>query len=410
MKKNKISCSPRPPETGFCTVEEALRDFQAGRLLVVTDAEDRENEGDLICAAEKITPEKVNFMAQHGRGLICVALTADRVAELGLPMMVNENTSPLNTAFTVSVEAKHGVTTGISARDRSQTIKVLVNPRTRPSDLTMPGHIFPLRARNGGVLVRAGQTESAVDLARMAGLSPAGVLCEIMNKDGSMARVRHLKNFAKKHHLNMVSIASLIECRRRQECIIKRQGQVLMPSKFGDFQLHYFTDTVEGLAHLALVRGKIQPDAPTLVRVHSECLTGDALGSIRCDCGEQRDLALRMIGRQGGVFLYLRQEGRGIGLLNKLKAYELQETGLDTVEANVRLGFPADKRDYGIGAQILKELGVRQLRLLTNNPQKIYGLEGYDLEITERIPISVKAHTENKRYLSTKKVKFGHLL
>ena len=396
----------------FNTIEEALEDIRAGKMVILVDDEDRENEGDLCMAAEKVTPEAINFMAKYGRGLICLSLTPERVEQLQLPMMTSENTSPYGTAFTVSIEARRGVTTGISAYDRATTILTAIDPKTRPEDLARPGHVFPLRARPGGVLQRAGQTEGSVDLARLAGLYPAGVICEIMNDDGTMARVPQLMEFAKKHKLKIITVKDLIEYRMRKERLVKRIADVKLPTKYGgEFRAMAYENIVDDNVHVALVKGEINPEEPVLVRVHSECLTGDVFGSGRCDCGEQLHRAMEMIEQEGkGIILYMRQEGRGIGLANKLKAYELQDQGLDTVEANIKLGFKPDLRDYGIGAQILVDLGARKLRLMTNNPRKIIGLEGYGLQIVERVPIEVKPHEKNINYLKTKKKKLGHLL
>ncbi|MFH0921939.1 MAG: bifunctional 3,4-dihydroxy-2-butanone-4-phosphate synthase/GTP cyclohydrolase II [Fibrobacterota bacterium] len=394
----------------FSTVEAALADYKKGQLIVITDDENRENEGDLCCAAEYVTPAKINFMACHGRGLICTALDGPILDRLGLPMMTSDNRSPFGTGFTVSVEARTGVTTGISAADRARTIRVLVNPKTKPHDLVSPGHTFPLRAREGGVLVRAGQTEASVDLARMAGLAPAGVICEIMNDDGTMARLSDLGRFIKKHTLKLISIKSLIEYRFKKEKLVRRVAEPLLPTRYGEFRLVCYEDIMNNGCHFALVSGCISPDRPVLVRVHSECLTGDVLASLRCDCGDQLSTALKAIAKQGGVLVYLRQEGRGIGFANKMRAYALQDKGMDTVEANEALGFPADKRDYGIGAQILSDLNVRKVRLLTNNPRKIYGLEGYNIEIRERVPLIVPGQARNRKYLNTKREKLGHLI
>jgi 3,4-dihydroxy 2-butanone 4-phosphate synthase/GTP cyclohydrolase II len=396
----------------FNTIEEALADIKQGKMVILIDDEDRENEGDLTIAAEKVTPQAINFMAKYGRGLICLSLTPERVDELKLPMMTDFNTSRFGTAFTVSIEAKRGVTTGISAADRAKTILTAIDPKTKPEDLARPGHIFPLRAQPGGVLQRAGQTEGSVDLARLAGLYPAGVICEIMNDDGTMARVPQLIKFARKHNLKIITIKDLIKYRMRNECLVRRLATTKLPTEYGgEFTAILFGNVVDKAVHLALVKGDISPDEEVLVRVHSECLTGDVFGSKRCDCGEQVHKALAMIRKEGkGVFLYMRQEGRGIGLVNKLKAYELQDKGLDTVEANVRLGFKPDLRDYGIGAQILVNLGVRKMRLMTNNPKKIIGLEGYGLSIVERVPIEIKPHEKNIKYLAIKKKKLGHIL
>ncbi|GFN24002.1 riboflavin biosynthesis protein RibBA [Thermanaeromonas sp. C210] len=394
----------------FNTIEEAIEDLKKGQMIVVVDDEDRENEGDVVAAAEKVTPEIVNFMATHARGLICVPMTGRRLDELGLELMVQENTDTLGTAFTVSVDAAE-VTTGISAYERAITIKKLIDPETRPQDLRRPGHIFPLRAREGGVLKRAGHTEAAVDLARLAGLYPAGVICEIMNDDGTMARVPQLMEFCRCHGLKIITIADLIKYRRRTEKLIRRVAETNLPTRYGHFRAIAYEDVLEKQGHLALVKGAVDDGRPVLVRVHSECLTGDVFGSYRCDCGEQLARAMTMIEAEGrGVLLYMRQEGRGIGLLNKIKAYRLQEEGKDTVEANEALGFPADLRDYGIGAQILVDLGIRELRLLTNNPRKIAGLEGYGLKVVERVPLEIQPNGINQRYLQTKKDKLGHLL
>jgi 3,4-dihydroxy 2-butanone 4-phosphate synthase/GTP cyclohydrolase II len=395
----------------FDPIESVLDDIRAGKIVIVTDDADRENEGDLVFAAEKVTPEAVNFMAMHGRGLICVPVTEQRAEQLGLQRMVVDNRESFRTDFTVSVDATEGVTTGISAADRAKTIALLARADARPADLVQPGHIFPLRAKSGGVLRRAGHTEAAVDLARMAGLDPTGVLCEILNTDGTMARLPELEVFKKLHGLKMCSIADLIAFRRTREKLVEREQQIRLPTDFGEFQLHLYRSTIDGVHHLALVKGDLSAvDAP-LVRVHSECLTGDVFGSRRCDCGSQLHQALEMIEEQGcGVVLYMRQhEGRGIGLPAKIHAYKLQEDGLDTVEANLQLGFPAELRDYGVGAQILFDLGVRKMRFMTNNPKKVIGLEGYGLEIVERVPIAAPANPDNARYLATKRSKMGHL-
>lgn len=399
-------------EYKFNTIDEALEDLEKGKMVILVDDEDRENEGDLCMAAEKVTPEAINFMAKYGRGLICLSLTPERVEELKLPMMTDENTSPFGTAFTVSIEAKRGVTTGISAADRATTILTAIDPKTKPEDLARPGHVFPLKAKPGGVLQRAGQTEGSVDLARLARLYPAGVICEIMNDDGTMARVPQLMEFAKKHNLKIVTIKDIIKYRMRTESFVKRLVNVSLPTIYGgDFNVIAYTNDIDNNIHLALVKGEIRPDDEVLVRVHSQCLTGDVFGSQRCDCGEQLHKAMEMIKDEGkGVILYMKQEGRGIGLINKLKAYELQDKGLDTVEANIRLGFKPDLRDYGIGAQILVDLGVRKMRLMTNNPKKIVGLEGYGLKVVERVPIETKPHDKNFLYLRTKKKKLGHML
>ncbi len=395
----------------FNTIEEALEDLRAGKMVILVDDEDRENEGDLCIAAEKVTPEAINFMAMHGRGLICLSLSPERVSALKLPMMADENTSSFGTAFTVSIEAKKGVTTGISAHDRATTIRTAIDPSTGPEDLARPGHVFPLRAKPGGVLQRAGQTEGSVDLARLAGLYPAGVICEIMNEDGTMARVPHLMKFSQTHKVKVVTVKDLINYRMKMESFVHRVSEVHLPTDFGDFNAIAFSNEVDGNIHVALVKGELEPGDKVLVRVHSECLTGDVFGSRRCDCGEQLHHAMEMIEREGkGVILYMKQEGRGIGLANKLRAYELQDKGLDTVEANIKLGFKPDLRDYGIGAQILVDLGVRDMRLITNNPKKIVGLEGYGLRVVERVPVEMKPHEKNIIYLKTKKKKLGHML
>lgn len=395
----------------FHTIEEALAEINRGRMVILIDDEDRENEGDLVIAAEKVTPEAINFMARYGRGLICITLTPERVDELQLHPMAPENTATFGTAFTVSIDARQGISTGISAADRATTILIAVDPKSRPSDLARPGHVFPLKAQKGGVLKRAGQTEGSVDLARLADLYPAGVLCEIMNEDGTMARVPQLMEFSKDHHLKIVTIKDLIEYRMQRESLVRRVTEVALPTLYGDFQVVVYENEIDQGVHLALVKGKMMPDEPTLVRVHSGCLTGDVFGSRRCDCGEQLHRSLEMLEEAGrGVVLYLNQEGRGIGLLNKLKAYRLQDKGMDTVEANQELGFKPDLRDYGIGAQILVDLGLKKIRLMTNNPRKIVGVEGYGLEVVERVPIEAQPHDRNVRYLQTKKQKLGHLL
>ncbi len=393
-------------------IEEALRQIKAGRMVILVDDEDRENEGDLAMAAEHVTPEAVNFMARFGRGLICLTLTHEAADSLDLKPMVSDNTAPLRTAFTVSIDAKAGITTGISANDRAVTILAAVRDGARPEDMVKPGHIFPLRSQRGGVLVRTGQTEGSVDLAKLAGLKPAGVICEIMKEDGTMARMPDLEAFAKEHGLMIVTIADIIEYRLRKDRLVKRAAEAVLPTRYGgDFNAIVYTNDVDSHEHMALVKGEIRPDEPVLVRVHSECLTGDVLGSERCDCGDQLRGAMKMIGKEGkGVFLYMHQEGRGIGLANKIKAYALQDQGLDTVEANERLGFKADLRDYGIGAQILLDIGVRKMRLITNNPKKIVGLEGYGLEVTDRVPIESVPHSRNVGYLRVKKEKLGHLI
>ncbi|MDA8240581.1 MAG: bifunctional 3,4-dihydroxy-2-butanone-4-phosphate synthase/GTP cyclohydrolase II [Nitrospiraceae bacterium] len=393
------------------TIDEAIEDLAKGKMVILVDDEDRENEGDLCMAAEKVTPEAINFMAKYGRGLICLSLSPERINELKLPMMTDDNTSSFGTAFTVSIEAKKGVTTGISAADRATTILTAINPAMKAEDLARPGHVFPLRARPGGVLQRAGQTEGSVDLARLAGLYPAGVICEIMSDDGTMARMPELLEFSKKHDLKIVTIKDLIGHRIRTERFVHRVSTTKLPTEFGEFTVIAYSNEVDSNVHLALVKGEIKPGDDVLVRVHSECLTGDVFGSRRCDCGEQLHRAMEMINEKGqGVMLYMRQEGRGIGLVNKLKAYELQDKGLDTVEANIKLGFKADLRDYGIGAQILVDLGVRKMRLMTNNPKKIVGLEGYGLKMVERVPMETSPHERNLVYLKTKKKKLGHML
>jgi 3,4-dihydroxy 2-butanone 4-phosphate synthase/GTP cyclohydrolase II len=393
----------------FASVEEAIEDIRAGRMVVVVDDPDRENEGDLVVAAAFANDEAVNFMATHARGLICLCLTGERCEELGLPPMTQRNEARLGTAFTVSVEAREGVTTGISAADRAHTIAVAIDPASTPYDLVQPGHVFPLRARDGGVLVRAGQTEAAVDLARLAGLNPAGVVCEIMNEDGTMARVPDLVPYCERHGLKMITVADLIEYRRRTEKLVERVVSVQLPTEYGDFTAIAFRETLTGREHVALVMGEIGDDV--LVRVHSECLTGDVFHSLRCDCGEQLEAALGAIADEGnGVVLYMAQEGRGIGLLNKLRAYELQEQGLDTVDANLALGFAADEREWGIGNQILADLGISTMRLLTNNPKKVSGVEAYGLRVTEQVPIEMQPHPENRRYLVAKRDKLGHKL
>jgi 3,4-dihydroxy 2-butanone 4-phosphate synthase / GTP cyclohydrolase II len=396
----------------FNTVEEALDDIVAGKMVILVDDEDRENEGDLCMAAEKVTPEAINFMAKYGRGLICLSLTPERVEELKLPMMTDDNTSPFGTAFTVSIEAKRGVTTGISAADRARTILTAIDPGTKPEDLSRPGHIFPLKAKAGGVLQRAGQTEGSVDLTRLARLTHAGVICEIMSDDGTMARVPELIEFSKKHNLKIVTIKDIIKYRMRTELFVKRLATVKLPTKYGgDFTAIAYTNAIDNNVHIALTKGDIKPDDEVLVRVHSQCLTGDVFASQRCDCGEQLRKAMEMIRKEGkGIILYMKQEGRGIGLINKLKAYELQDRGLDTVEANIKLGFKPDLRDYGIGAQILVDLGVRKMRLMTNNPKKIVGLEGYGLKVASRVPIEMNPNERNIVYLKTKKKKLGHIL
>jgi 3,4-dihydroxy 2-butanone 4-phosphate synthase / GTP cyclohydrolase II len=398
-------------KTAFATVEEAIEDIRDGKFVVVVDAADRENEGDLTIAAQFATPEAINFMATHARGLICLCLSPERCDELALRPMAENNEAPLQTAFTVSIEAREGVTTGISAADRSRTIQTAIDPNRGAGDLVQPGHVFPLRARPGGVLERTGQTEAAVDLARLAGLIPAGVVCEVMNDDGTMARVPDLSEFCERHDVRMITVADLIEYRRRTEKLVERTVSVRLPTAYGDFTAIAFREKLTGKHHVALINGDIDGAEDVLVRVHSECLTGDVFHSLRCDCGEQLEQALAQIGEEErGVLLYMAQEGRGIGLLNKLKAYELQENGLDTVEANVRLGFPADARDWGIGNQILADLGLTTIRILTNNPKKITGLEGFGLTVVEQVPIETPPNAENRLYLETKRDKLGHRL
>ena len=395
----------------FATIPEAIQDFQAGKMVIIVDDEDRENEGDLAIAADKCSPEIINFMAKHGRGLICISMSGERLEDLRIPMMVQDNTAPFSTAFTVSVEGRREVTTGISAFDRARTVATLIDPDARAEDLTRPGHMFPLRARDGGVLVRAGQTEAVVDLAKLSGLYPSGVICEIMNEDGSMARLSHLTKFAHEHSLKIITVADLISFRMRNDKLVKRIAESRLPTSYGEFQAIAYNSSISQDEHMALVKGDISGDDPVLVRVHSQCLTGDVFTSSRCDCGEQMGLALKAIEKEGrGVFLYMRQEGRGIGLHNKIKAYALQDHGMDTVEANEALGFPADRRDYGIGMQILVDLGIREMRLLTNNPAKRAGLEGYNLQVVERVPIKPTVNQHNRHYLETKKQKLGHLI
>ena len=394
-------------------IEDVVEDIKAGKMVILVDDEDRENEGDLCMAAEAVTPEAINFMATHGRGLICLAMSPDIVEQLNLPMMVRDNKSPYGTGFTISIEARTGVTTGISAADRARTIEAAVDPDAKPYDIISPGHIFPLRAKKGGVLVRTGQTEGSVDLARLAGMRTAGVICEVMKDDGTMARMPDLEKFAVKHDLKIATIADLVAYRLRKDTLVHRAADARLPTfHAGNFRAIVYTNDVDSYEHVALVKGEIDPEKPVMVRVHSECLTGDVFGSARCDCGSQLHAAMRMIDQEGsGVILYMRQEGRGIGLVNKLKAYTLQdEEGLDTVEANVQLGFKPDLRDYGLGAQMLRDLGVREMQLLTNNPKKIVGLEGYGLKVVDRFPIEVLSDSESKEYMRTKRDKMGHIL
>jgi 3,4-dihydroxy 2-butanone 4-phosphate synthase/GTP cyclohydrolase II len=395
----------------LATIREAIEDIKDGKFVIIVDDEDRENEGDLTIAAEKVTPEAINFMTKYGRGLICMPVFGQRLDELQIPMMVSENTSKFSTAFTVSVEAKRGVSTGISAADRARTVKTIIDPNTKPEDLARPGHMFPLRAREGGVLVRAGQTEAIVDLCRLAGLYPAGVICEIMNEDGTMARLPQLEIMSQKFSIKIIGVADLIAYRRRHEKLIHRVAEAKLPTKYGEFVAIAYHSDIDPDEHVALVMGDVSNEEPVLVRVHSECLTGDVFGSLRCDCGEQVSLAMETIGKEGrGVFLYMRQEGRGIGFHNKIRAYALQDQGLDTVEANISLGFAPDLRDYGIGAQILADLGLHEIRLLTNNPKKVIGLEGYGLKVMETVPIVASPNPYNLHYLETKKKKLGHLI
>ncbi|SNZ03553.1 3,4-dihydroxy 2-butanone 4-phosphate synthase / GTP cyclohydrolase II [Persephonella hydrogeniphila] len=401
-------------EFRFNSIEEAIEDIKNGKMVIVVDDPDRENEGDLVMAAEKVTPDAINFMAKEGRGLICLSLTPERCKQLDIPLMTSNNTDPKGTAFCLSIDAhpKFGTTTGISAYDRAVTIKLAVSPDAQPSDFVRPGHIFPLRARPGGVLERTGHTEASVDLAKLAGLYPAGVICEIMKEDGTMARLPDLMKFAEKHNLKIITIADLVQYRLRSEKLVQREAEAYLPTKYGTFKIYGYRNTVDGSEHVALVMGDIKPDEPTLVRVHSECLTGDIFGSLRCDCQSQLHSALRTIANEGkGVLVYMRgHEGRGIGIINKIKAYKLQDEGYDTVEANHKLGFQADLRDFGTGAQILLDIGVRKMKLMTNNPRKIVALEGFGLEVVERVPIIIETNPYNKNYLKTKKVRLGHLI
>ena len=395
----------------FARIEDAVDAIRAGKMIIIVDDADRENEGDLMIAAEKVTPDAINFMARYGRGLICLSMTPERLDELEIPLMVSQNSSRFDTGFCVTIEAKHRTSTGISASDRAATVLAAIDPATTPGDLARPGHMFPLRSRTGGVLVRTGQTEAAVDLARIAGLYPAGVICEVMNEDGTMARVPQLTRFAKRHGILLVTVADLIKYRMHNESLVRRVATAKLPTDYGEFMCHAFENQIDHQAHIALVRGDIGDGKDVLVRVHSSCLTGDGLHSIRCDCGAQLDAAMRKIADEGrGVLLYLNQEGRGIGLANKIRAYELQDEGFDTVEANELLGFKADQRDYGMGVQILKELGVRTMRLLSNNPRKLVGVEGYGLSIAEWLPLEIPASDSTRRYLKTKKEKLGHKL
>jgi 3,4-dihydroxy 2-butanone 4-phosphate synthase/GTP cyclohydrolase II len=410
-RRLQIVGKPYSSTRSFANIENAIAAIRAGQMVIVVDDEDRENEGDLTIAAEKVTPEAINFMARYGRGLICLAMTPERLDALEIPLMVTQNSSRFETAFCVSIEAKLGTTTGISAADRAATIRAAIDPSTKPADLVRPGHVFPLRARSAGVLARAGQTEAAVDLARLAGLHPSGVICEIMNKDGTMARVPQLSRFARRRNVPMVTVADLITYRMRTESVVKRVASTKLPTEYGEFRLHAYENQIDKETHIALVCGDVGDGRDILVRVHSQCLTGDVLRSARCDCGAQLDKAMRRIASEGrGVLLYLNQEGRGIGLANKIRAYGLQDEGLDTVEANERLGFKPDQRDYGIGVQILRELGVRSMRLLSNNPRKLVAIEGYGLSVTKWLPLEIPASASTLRYLTTKRNKLGHVL
>jgi 3,4-dihydroxy 2-butanone 4-phosphate synthase / GTP cyclohydrolase II len=410
-RERKAMTHPGSEFHRFNTIEEALNDLKRGKIVIVVDDDDRENEGDFVCAAEFVDAETINFLAKNGRGIICAPLVSSRANELGLDLMVDSNTSLHETPFTISVDYVHGTTTGVSASDRAATVRAFVDVATKPSDLARPGHIFPLRALDGGVLRRAGHTEAVIDLCKLAGLYPAGVLCEIMNDDGTMARVPELMKLAKHFHMKIVTVKDLIEYRISSEKLVQRVVQTHLPTKFGDFQIYLYKSETDSKEHVALVKGEIRQDTPVLVRVHSECLTGDIFGSLRCDCNEQLISALKMVEKAGaGVVLYMRQEGRGIGLFNKLKAYKLQDEGLDTVEANEKLGFRPDLRDYGIGAQILRDIGVGKMKLLTNNPKKVVGLHGYGLDIVERVPLEMDANDVNERYLKTKRDKLGHLI
>ncbi|HEX5480638.1 MAG TPA: bifunctional 3,4-dihydroxy-2-butanone-4-phosphate synthase/GTP cyclohydrolase II [Dehalococcoidia bacterium] len=407
----KISVREAKRARALATIEEAIEEYRNGRFVIIIDDEDRENEGDLTIPAQFCTPEAINFMARYGRGLICAPMTAERLEQLHIPIMASHNDSHFGTPFTVSVEAREGVTTGISAADRARTVQVLIDPKTRPNDLVMPGHTFPLRAREGGVLVRAGQTEATVDLCKLAGVYPAGVLCEIMNEDGTMARLPQLKRFAKRHNLKIISVTQLIQYRMHKEKLVKRVAETVIPTEFGEWKCIAYKALTDPDEHVAFVFGDLSGDEPVLVRVHSQCVTGDVFGSQRCDCGEQLHLAQKLITEAGrGVIIYMRQEGRGIGLHNKIKAYNLQDAGMDTVEANEALGFPADRRDYGIGMQILVDLGLKDLRLITNNPAKRAGLEGFGLRMVERVPVVAEPNKHNLRYLNTKRLKMGHLI